>query len=40
MNEQFSLNLDFQSFPAHQTATFLAVLASMILYSDVVRLPT
>lgn len=30
----------FRAFPAHQTATFLAVLASTILYSDVVRLPT
>lgn len=35
-----SFTLDFQSFPAHQTATFLAVLASTILRSDVVRLPT
>lgn len=30
----------FRAFPAHQTATFSPVLASTILHSDVVRLPT
>ena len=30
----------FRAFPAHQTATFLAVLAPTILHSGVVRLPT